>query len=290
MSGVRLSRRALLRAAAPAAGFVVATAASGGARAAPKAELWARWQAHDPAADTAIDHDAWDRLLAAYSVPGRDGITRFAYARLAASPDRNRLDDYVAGLAGVPISDHSRGQQLAYWLNLYNALTVKLILDHYPVASIRDIDISPGLFADGPWGRPLLSVEGEAVSLDDIEHRILRPIWADPKIHYGVNCASLGCPNLPPRAFRSGTTERMLDQGGRAFVNHPRGARVDAGRLVVSSIYVWFQEDFGGSDAGVIEHLGRYAQPPLARALTGVARIADHDYDWSLNDAAAPAP
>jgi Protein of unknown function, DUF547 len=213
------------------------------------------------------------------------GITRFAYARLATAAERRSLDDYVSGLGRVPLSAYARTQQLPFWLNLYNALTVKLIPDHYLVASIRDIDISPGLFADGPWGKTLISVEGEAVSLDDIEHRILRPIWADPRVHYGVNCASLGCPNLPPLAFTAANSGRLLDKGARAFVNHPRGARVDRGRLVVSSIYVWFQENFGGDDGGVIRHLRRYAAPTLAQALAGVERIADHVYDWSLNDA-----
>lgn len=279
------TRRTLLRLGLAAGLPPLALGSARTAAAAPSAELWPRWQTHEPAATAAIDHDPWDRLLAAYSVQGGDGITRFAYARLSAGRDRSVLDDYLAGLGGVAISRYGRGQQLAYWLNLYNALTVKVVLDHYPVASIRDIDISPGLFADGPWGKPLIAVEGEAVSLDDIEHRILRPIWADPRIHYGVNCASLGCPNLPPRAFRAGTSDRQLTQGARDFVNHPRGAQVENGRLTVSSIYVWFEDDFGGNAGGVIAHLRRYAAPPLARALAGVERIADHAYDWSLNDA-----
>jgi hypothetical protein len=286
VTGDRIPRRTLLRralAAALASGALAVPHRR--AHAAPKAELWPRWLENRPGATSAIDHGAWDRLLAAYLVPGSDGITRFAYAGLAASANRRDLDDYVAGLGRVPIGGYARAQQLAFWLNLYNALTVQLIVDHYPVASIRDIDISPGLFADGPWGKTLIAIDGEPVSLDDIEHRILRPIWADPRIHYGVNCASLGCPNLPPRAFTAGTSDRLLDEGARAFVTHPRGARVDRGRLTVSSIYVWFKEDFGGNDRGVIAHLRRYADPAMARALEGVGRISDHTYDWSLNDA-----
>lgn len=286
MTGGGISRRSLLRRGlAAAAAQVVATAPLRSAHAAPEAELWPRWLENRPGATATIDHGPWDRLLAAYLVPGSDGITRFAYASLAASADRRVLDDYLAGLRRVPIGGYARAQQLPFWLNLYNTLTVTLILDHYPVASIRDIDISPGLFADGPWGKALIEVDGEAVSLDDIEHRILRPIWADPRIHYGVNCASLGCPNLPPRAFTAEASERLLDEGARAFVTHPRGARVERGRLTVSSIYVWFKEDFGGNDRGVIAHLRRYADPTTARALEGVGRISDHTYDWSLNGA-----
>jgi hypothetical protein len=123
------------------------------------------------------------------------------------------------------------------------------------------------------------------VSLDDIEHRILRPIWKDPRTHYSVNCASLGCPNLPAQAFTSSNLEQLLDDGARAYVNHPRGARVENGRLTVSSIYVWFAPDFGSGDAGVIAHLKQYAEPALKKKLGSVDRIADDEYDWALNDA-----
>ncbi len=168
---------------------------------------------------------------------------------------------------------------------LYNALTVKVVLDHYPVDGIRDIDFSPGLFADGPWDKKLVEIEGEDVSLNDIEHRILRPIWRDPRIHYAVNCASIGCPNLQPTAFTAANTDALLAAAAQAYVNHPRGARVEGGKLIVSSIYVWFQEDFGGNDAGVISHLRRYADPGLRSRLSRIERIGDHFYDWSLNGA-----
>lgn len=285
-----LSRRELLVRGLAAAGLAPlgATASAKVARAAPSAELWPRWLANDPASVATVDHARWDRLVGAYVTIGKDGIARFGYARCLATPaDRRALAGYIAGLARVPISTYAREEQRPYWFNLYNALTVAVILDHYPVASIRDIDISPGLFANGPWGKPLVTIESEAVSLDDIEHRILRPIWGDPRIHYGLNCAALGCPNLQRQAFTAANCDRLLDAAAVAFVNHPRGARVDDGRrLTVSSIYVWFEDDFGGDDAGVIAHLRRYAQPPLAAALTGIGRITGHDYDWSLNDAA----
>jgi len=188
---------------------------------APRAELWQRWTAHDPAA-AAIDHAPWDRFAKTYVKPQPDGVNRVAYARVSAA-DRKALADYVAGLAGVPISAYHRDQQLAYWLNLYNALTVKLVLDHYPVASIRDIDISPGWFSNGPWNKKLVTIEGEAVSLNDIEHRILRPIWRDARIHYAVNCAAVGCPHLKPEAFTAdyrGAAER-----GGARVRQPPARR-----------------------------------------------------------------
>jgi hypothetical protein len=122
------------------------------------------------------------------------------------------------------------------------------------------------------------------LSLDDIEHRILRPIWRDPRLHYAVNCAALGCPNLQTAAFTAANTEALLDKAARDFVNHPRGAAIVGGKLIVSSIYVWYEADFGGADRGVIAHLKRYAGPELATALAAVDRISGNRYDWGLND------
>ncbi len=249
---------------------------------APKAELWERWTAHDPAATATIDHAPWQRFLDAYLARHASGVNRLGYDNVTAQ-DRTVLAAYIDGLAALPITRYSRAEQQAYWINLYNALTVQVVLDHMPVASILDIDISPGLFADGPWGRKLVTIEGEAVSLDDIEHRILRPVWRDPRIHYAVNCASIGCPNLQGEAFTAANAERLLQAGARDYVNHPRGARVADSGLEVSSIYVWFQEDFGGDEAGVIAHLQHHAEAGLREKLAGVRVINGHDYDWALN-------
>jgi Protein of unknown function, DUF547. len=255
---------------------------------APAAPPGSRWARHTEASQTVLDHGIWQELLQRYVRPAADGINRFAYGDVDTA-DRQRLDAYLAELAATPVSTLSRREQRAYWVNLYNALTVRVILDHYPVASIRDIDLSPGLFSAGPWDARLVTVEGVPLSLNDIEHRILRPIWGDPRLHYAVNCASLGCPNLQNEAFTAANSERLLDQGAVAYVNAPRGAQVEAGQLRVSSIYVWFEEDFGGGDRGVIEHLKRYARPDLHARLNEIHSIAGHQYDWRLNDA-EPAP
>ena len=211
--------------------------------AAPKAERWPRWEAQDPASTTRIEHGAWDGFLARNLVAGADGLNRLRYGRVTAA-DKTALDGYVAMLAAQRVTRLARAEQRALWINLYNALTVKVVIEAYPVASIRDIRISPGLFAAGPWGKKLERVEDEALSLDDIEHRILRPIWNDPRTHYAVNCASIGCPNLDRRAYTPANMEQLLDAGARAYVNHPRGAEVIDGKLVASSIYVWFKGRF----------------------------------------------
>lgn len=258
------------------------------AQAAPKAELWARWQKHDPASRQQIDHGAWDRFLKQYVVTNDPaGIHRVRYHSVTPE-DRKALKNYLQALQAIAVSDYQRPEQRAYWINLYNAATVDLILGRFPVASIRDINISPGLLARGPWGAKLLSVEGEKLSLDDIEHRILRPIWKDNRVHYALNCASLGCPNLQPVAYTAANIEELLERGAREFINHPRGVAIQNGRLRVSSIYVWFQEDFGGDAEGLMEHWQRYAGPRLADALDKYSGGLAHDYDWRLNGAEPP--
>ena len=274
-----IRRRTMLAAAAIALAWT-ATAA----HAAPKAELWPRWQANDPNSTATIDHAPWGRFLAAYVVPSNDGINRVAYGKVTPQ-DRQALVAYLTALVNTPISKYNRNEQRAYWINLYNALTIRTVLEHYPVKSIRDISISPGLFSSGPWGKKLIRVEGEEVSLDDIEHRILRPIWRDPRTHYTVNCASMGCPNLARKPYTATDMEAMLDEGARAYINNPRGIRVDNGKLHASSIYEWFKDDFGGNDAGVIAHAKKYANADLAAKLDKVSSINGTDYDWALNDA-----
>jgi len=250
---------------------------------APKADLWPRWAAHDAASHERVDHDVWNRFLKDHVEASEDGVNRVGYAAVEA-PGKDALRGYVDMLSGIAVSTLNRGEQMAYWINLYNALTVRVILDHYPVSSIRKINISPGFFSSGPWGKKLVTVEGEKVSLDDIEHRILRPVWRDARIHYAVNCASIGCPNLLPRAFTADEMEALLDKAARDYVNHPRGARIEDGKLYVSSIYEWFKADFGGTDQGVIDHLRQYAAPSLQGQLEGVTAIADDVYSWALNE------
>ena len=256
---------------------------------APPVELWPRWQANDPASTASLDHRAWDRFLAAYLVAGADGVNRVDYGRVGEA-DKEVLAQYVAQLAAVPVSRLNRREQFAYWVNLYNALTVRVVLDHYPVGSIRDINLSPGAVW-GPWAAKLVSIEGEGVSLDDIEHRILRPIWRDARVHYALNCAAVGCPNLQPRAFTAADTEALLTAGGKSFVNHPRGVTMIGDEARVSSLYGWFEEDFGGSEKQVIAHLRRFAVPELGARLAHSSGIAGYRYDWTLNDAGlAPRP
>ena len=237
-----------------------------------KARRWRRWKQHDPANGAAIDHGAWAEFLARHVRMVADGSTRVAYAE-AGQADRALLDRYLAACAATPISNHARDEQFAFWANLYNALTVRLVLDHYPLRSIKRIGWLPTWLGGGPWNRKLIAIEGEALTLNDIEHRILRRNWRDPLIHYAVNCGSLGCPDLRASPFTGAGLRAELGAAARGFVNHPRGVRFDGERLIVCSIYRWFIEDFGGNDAGILAHFNRFAGPALKQQLATSPQI-----------------
>lgn len=263
---------------------------AGSAAAAPSADPWPRWEAHAAGSELTVDHGPWDAILAEVVRLGDDGVTRVDYPALTEDPLRGRLDGYLERLAATAVSRLDRPEQQAFWINLYNALTLQVVRDHYPVESIRDIDISPGLFAIGPWGAELIMVENEVLTLNDVEHRILRPLWMDPRIHYALNCASIGCPNLQGRAWRAATLDTDLDTAATAYVNHARGFTTEGTDVIVSSIYDWFIADFGGDDEGVLQHLARYADPERRALVRAANGIDDHQYDWALNDLAGTAP
>ena len=232
------------------------------------------------ASHVAIDHSAWAGILRRHLQIGADGINRFDYANVGSS-DGVALAAYLSSLEKVSPSGLNAAEQHAYWINFYNALTVKVILDHYPVGSIRDI--TSGFLSSGPWDMPLVSVDGRTLTLNNIEHDILRADWREPRVHYALNCASVGCPNLQPVPYTGENLDVELDAAARGFVNHPRGVALQAGRLSVSKIYSWYAGDFGGTDAAIIAHLRHYASPQLASRLSGVSRIDSYQYDWRLN-------
>jgi hypothetical protein len=239
-------------------------------------------------ASRAVDHGAWDRLLKTYVRPAENGLNRIDYKRFKADGHAT-LKAYLRQLEATDVTRLDRAEQFAFWANLYNAKTVDVVLDHYPVGSIRDINLGGGLFAaitGGPWKAKIVKVNGQPLSLDDIEHVILRGLFKDHRVHFAVNCASVGCPNVSIDAFTGDGLDGHLDRNARAFVNSPRGAKLVDGALHLSSIFNWFKGDFGGSDAQVLAHIRRYASPGLKARLAEVSKVADYFYDWRLNDVA----
>jgi uncharacterized protein DUF547 len=234
-----------------------------------------------------VDHGTWDRLLKTYVKPSADGLNRVDYRALKET-GRQALKAYIGTLEEIDPRRLDRADQFAVLANLYNAKTLEIVADRYPVGSIKDISLGGsglGWLTPGPWKAKVTKIGGVALSLDDIEHGILRPIFKDPRVHYALNCASIGCPNLSSDAFVGVHLDAQLEAAARAYVNSDRGVKVQGKGAIVSSIYVWYKGDFGADDRAVLDHLRRYAAPALARQLEQVSSIQDHTYDWALNDA-----
>lgn len=240
-----------------------------------------------PGAAVVVDHSALDRLLAAFVVAGKDGINRVDYPRFKVD-GLVALKSYLAALQAVDPSRLGGPEHFAYFANLYNAATLEVVLEHYPVTSIKKVRLGDagGVVHDGPWKTPLVGVNGVRLSLDQIAGAVLRPTFMmrDPRGHYLLNCLSIGCPNLLPEAITGARLERQLSAAAEAFVRHPRGLDVRDGRAKSSSLYAWYEADFGGA-AGVIAHMRQVGGPAVAAKLEGITAIADHDYDWALADA-----
>ncbi|MEM9725861.1 MAG: DUF547 domain-containing protein [Pseudomonadota bacterium] len=228
----------------------------------------------------APDHGAWDAFLERYRKVDAEGVARVDYGAVT-DADRTALTAYLARLQAADPARMTRDQALAFWLNLYNAKTVDVVLSAYPVASIRDI----GAPLIGPWDQKNTVVSGVPLSLNDIEHRVIRPIFNEPRIHYALNCAAYTCPNLAATAWRADGLQPRLAEAERAYVNDPRGLSVDAtGRVSASKIYAWFREDFGEDEAEIVSQLADIAEPSLADALRRRGRVDAYVYDWALND------
>lgn len=230
---------------------------------------------------------AWGDILSAHG--HADGaLNRFDYAALSKSSENmDALTAYIDDLAAMTPSAFSRDEALAYWANLYNALTVQVVAQNWPVKSIKEI--KSGIFKPGPWDLDLVTVEGRKMTLNEIEHDTMRANYKEPRIHYMVNCASIGCPNLMLRPWNAETLEADMDAAARAFINAPRGVSVSDGKITASSIYKWYGEDFGDIDGDIIVHLKQYADTELAEKLESVLRsntlprISKYQYNWDVN-------
>jgi len=245
------------------------------------AELDERWAASDANSDEQINNETWQLLLDDYLVSDTDsGVHLFDYAGLL-DDGREPLDEYVNMLVEQNPLTLNAVEQKAYWINLYNAATVKLILDNYPLQSITTLGSSVTDF--GPWNDMAVTVNNIDLSLNDIEHRIIRPLYNDYRIHFAVNCASIGCPNLSPNAFNAEELDEQLDVAAAEYLTHPRGLVIEGDELHLSTLFEWYAADFGSNQSEVLATLAKHTDETTRNALSTFNGKPNYDYDWSLN-------
>jgi hypothetical protein len=228
-----------------------------------------------------VDHSAFDRLLKAY-VDARGMVDYDAFAR---SPDFRR---YLDQLAHVELAPLPQNERLALWINAYNAYTIELINQHEERRSIRNINRTLGFIrGKGPWSERMATVAGHTYTLDEIEHEIIRVRFDEPRIHFALVCAAIGCPPLRREAYTGERLDAQLDEQARIFLlQSPAKNRIDvaARRVHLSPIFRWYGRDFGRNDAEIGAFLARYFAAPERELLrSGNFRTEYTSYDWSLN-------
>jgi hypothetical protein len=210
------------------------------------------------------DHRAFDRLLKKYvTVSGN-----VDYEGFIGNPD---FDMYLDHLSNNPARPYwTKHEKMAYWINAYNAFTIKLIVDNWPLESIKDIN--------SPWKTDFFQIDGKSFDLNTIEHDILRPEFNDARIHFAINCASESCPKLLNGAYFPNVLDRQLEQAARDFINDTKRNDLSGNKLRISKIFDWFKGDFTKT-TDVVGYLNMYANSPIAAD----ASIGFLEYDWSLN-------
>ena len=216
-----------------------------------------------PMANNTISHDGFDKLLKQYVAS--NGMVD--YKGLKAN--RAALDEYTALLAkAIPAGNWGKNESLAYWINAYNAFTLQLIINNYPLKSIINLD------GGKPWDVKRITLAGKKYSLNNIENDIIRPQFKDPRIHFAVNCAAISCPPLANKAFTEDNIEALLNSRTTSFINSSANT-ITENKATVSKLFDWYKEDFGN----VINFINKYSKTKLASK----ASIAYKDYDWMLN-------
>lgn len=228
------------------------------------------------AAPAAFDHGAFDRLLKKHV----DAKGLVDYKGFKA--DQTAFGYYLDQLSkNPPAASWSKAEQMAYWINAYNAYTIRLILDHYPVQSIKDIGSKIKIpLVTTPWANKFFSIGGEKMSLDNIEHGILRKKYDDSRIHFALVCASISCPRLRSEAYTAARLESQLDDQGRDFLNNPAKNKIGKSSAQLSKYFDWYKGDWTQNKQSVVKWVNKYAATKIADS-TPVSYL---DYNWSLNE------
>ncbi len=247
--------------------------------------LWPKWEVHNPLSKESISHQEWQAFLDCCVVTNHEGISLVDYANLNDS-DLELLNRYVDRMSQIEIGNYSRDEQLAFWINLYNALIVQNVANYYPIQDIKEINISPGLFSQGPWGAHLITIQDTRLTLDEIHDRIIRAVWNDPRTHYALNDATIGCANLSKQVYKGATIDVQLNKAATDYINSLRGTQIIDGKLIVSKMYEWYAEDFG-EQRDVITHIQHYTQNlNTQKQLKDIQEIHSYVYNWHLNSTA----
>lgn len=250
-------------------------------------ELWEYWKQSDEYNQNRINYEFWEYILNKYVVKRNDGLQVVKYASFTRE-DRIALQQYLRQLSHYPITSYSRNAQLAYWLNLYNAQTIYMVVRNYPIKSVKKLNISPGTFNGGPWDKKAFIIEGNAVSLNNIQHNILRPIFGDDKIFYGLNNGSISAALLQDKPFTAQNVETMLDRMRETFISESAGVQItEKGDLKLSSMYKWFLYDFASDEATLLDYLRKYAKGSRKSQLEEFNLEKNkiiYSYNWKLND------
>ena len=230
-----------------------------------------------PAADFDHSHALLDKVLKAHV---KDALVN--YPALKASPkDLNAYLDQLAAVTEADFQKWPEQQQLAFLMNLYNAATLRLIIDNYPIASIKKI----GGLLSGPWKQEVVRLFGQTTTLEHLEHQILRKKYTEPRVHFAIVCAAKGCPPLRAEAFVADKLDAQLDEQGRIFLGTKEKNRVEAGTrtLYLSPIFKWFSEDFEKKSGTVVKFVTPFFTADDQKTLRADWKISYTDYDWSLN-------
>jgi hypothetical protein len=224
-------------------------------------------------AAAAVDNRIYADLLEKYVMYGKVDYRGF-------QSEEERLDQYLSVLERVDPKALSREEQFAFYVNVYNAWTIKLILSRYPdIQSIKDIG---GIFSS-PWKKKIVRLKNKVLTLDDIEHNVLRPLFQDPRVHFVINCASISCPPLRSEPYTGTKLEDQLQDATTRFINEPKRNRIEANVLFVSKIFKWFAEDFNRDVVGFVSAYARGDFKEKIEENKDRIRIEYLAYDWSLN-------
>jgi hypothetical protein len=249
--------------------------------AAPDKKYSNQWVAYDPLSTKKIKYPAWKQFLNNYTLK-KNGQVYVQYHQVT-QKHQKRLKQGIERLTDISINRYNRQQQLAYWINLYNMETIHQVLKHYPVDSIKDIN--KGYFSSGPWDKKVVKVNEHKLTLNEIEHGIIRPVWNDPRIHAAVNCASMSCPNLLQTPYRGSKINKQLNNAFDRFVNSKKGVKFDKNDIYLSKIFEWYGQDFGPNTHDMKRFISYYLDSKhKSEKLLKSASIQYMNYDWSLNE------